>query len=59
MIEGFVVDQAYAAVMVSTWQEGEPRRSFWTGVKQSKADQLAIVTYRCGRCGYLESYARG
>ena len=59
MSEGFVVDRGdYGAAHVSTYQKGEPRRSFWTGLKQAKEDQIAIVTLRCGRCGYLESYAK-
>lgn len=42
---------------VSTWQDGEPRKSFWTGVKKTKDDQHEIVTWRCGGCSYLESHA--
>lgn len=59
MSEGFVIDEGYGTAGVSTWQPGEPKKSIWTGVKQSKADQLEITTYRCDRCGLLESYARG
>ena len=58
MVEGFIVDQGYGAATVSTWQGGEPRKSIWTGVKQDKREQHEIVTWRCSRCGYLESYAR-
>jgi hypothetical protein len=59
MTEGFIVDHGdYGAAHVSTYQKGEPRKSFWTGLKQSKEDQIAISTLRCGRCGFLESYAR-
>ena len=59
MSEGFVVDHGdYGAAHVSTYQSGAPRKSFWTGLKQSKEHQLPITTLRCGRCGYLESYAK-
>lgn len=59
MSEGFIVDHGdYGATHVSTFQAGEPARNFWTGTKQSPEDQFAIVTMRCNRCGYLESYAR-
>ena len=58
MVEGFVIDEGYGTAHVSTWQEGEPRRSIWTGVKKSREDQAKVTTWRCGRCGYLESYAR-
>lgn len=57
MAEGFVVDQGYGSASVSKFQSGRPRKSIWTGVKQSKEEQAEISTYRCGRCGYLESYA--
>ena len=60
MSEGFIVDHGdYGAAHVSTFQAGEPRKSFWTGLKQSKEDQIAVTTLRCGRFGYLESYAKG
>ena len=58
MSEGFVVDEGYGTAGVSTWQDGVPKKSFWTGVKQLKESQIEITTWRCRRCGYLESYAR-
>lgn len=58
MGEGFVVDQAYGTAHVSTYQAGEPRKSFWTGLKQDKKEQVPIVAMRCNRCGYLEHYAK-
>jgi hypothetical protein len=54
---GFVVDRGYGNVSVSTWQEGEPIKRFWTGVRETKAKQHEIATWRCDRCGFLESYA--
>jgi hypothetical protein len=57
MSAGFIVDQGHGTAQVSTWQGGEPTKSFWLGLKQSKSDQIEVTTYRCGRCGYLESYA--
>ena len=59
MAEGFILDQGdYGAAHISTFQAGEPRKRFWTGIKKTKADQVAITTLRCNRCGYLESYAK-
>lgn len=58
MTEGFVIDQGYGTAHVSTFQEGEPRRSFWLGLKQDKDKQVPITSLRCGRCGYLELYAK-
>ena len=40
------------------WVEGTPERSFWSGTKLSGTERYQITTYRCDRCGYLESYAR-
>lgn len=57
MAEGFVLDHGYGTTHISTWQAGEPRKSFWQGVKQVKAEQKPVSTLRCDRCGYLESYA--
>lgn len=57
MSEGFVVDQGYGAAHVSTWQAGEPKKSIWVGLKQSKANQIEVSSFRCQRCGFLESYA--
>lgn len=54
---GFTVDQGYGVAEVSTWQGGEPRSVWYGGVKMSKDDQIKVTTYRCDRCGYLESYA--
>jgi ribosomal protein S27AE len=58
MVEGFVLDRGdYGSVNVPKWQPGEPRKSFWTGIKEDSDQQLEVSTYRCQRCGYLESYA--
>lgn len=39
------------------WYPGEPERSFWTGLKVRKANTIPVRTFRCPKCGYLESYA--
>jgi hypothetical protein len=57
MEAGFVADYGYGEVKQSTWVDGEPVRSFWTGLKMRGRDKHAVVTYRCPACGYLESYA--
>lgn len=58
MAGGFVVDHGdNGQVHVSTWQSGEPQKSFWAGLKQVKAQQKPVSTFRCERCGFLESYA--
>jgi len=57
MAAGFIIDHGHGTAHISTWQAGDPQKSFWLGVKQAKADQKAISTLRCERCGYLENYA--
>jgi hypothetical protein len=59
MEEGFIADQTYGGpVLVSTWVEGAPEKSYWRGTKTRGKEQVQILTYRCAGCGYLESYAR-
>jgi hypothetical protein len=57
MQAGYLVDQGHAnARSVPSWSEGEPRRSFWMGLKPS-GEVIETRTWRCTGCGYLESYA--
>jgi hypothetical protein len=59
MEQGFMVDESYGhgTRAVPQWVAGEPQKSLWTGIKLKGKERLAIATYRCRRCGYLESYA--
>ena len=59
MSEGFIVDRrSSGTASVSAYQSGQPKVSFWTGLKQSKKEQIAVTTLRCNRCGYLENFAK-
>ena len=59
MTEGFIPDSTdNSAQKVASWVEGEPVRG-WFGIKLGKKVKHEIRTWRCGRCGFLESYARG
>jgi hypothetical protein len=57
MEAGFVPDANYGGYTRGQWAEGEPRKSFWTGLKVDQYNLIPITTYRCPNCGYLESYA--
>lgn len=58
METGFVIDVGYGKTAVPKWAAGEPVRSFWSsGLNLRGKEQLPVTTYRCRRCGYLESYA--
>jgi len=56
--EGFVLDRAhYSMPTTPQWVEGEPQRSFWTGLETDGRRQFKVETYRCEKCGRLESFA--
>jgi hypothetical protein len=57
MEEGFTLDHGFDQNLQAAWIEGTPRRSIWTGLEVPRSIQHPITTYRCTRCGYLESYA--
>jgi uncharacterized Fe-S cluster-containing MiaB family protein len=58
MSEGFVLDHGDAnAASQQKWVEGAPERSFWLGLRTKGRDKFRVRTYRCDKCGYLESYA--
>jgi hypothetical protein len=57
MEEGFIPDMSYGAILVGSWLEGAPEKSWTGGVKMKGKRRLSITAYRCTSCGYLESYA--
>ena len=58
MERGLIFDRGdYQTINEPKWLKGAPERSFWCGVKTSGKQQLAVLTFRCEGCGYLESYA--
>jgi hypothetical protein len=58
MTQGFVLDLGDGnAKKVANWIEG-PVEKGWFGVAKTRdRRRLEIESYRCERCGYLESYA--
>ena len=58
MENGFILDRGHAnAKQEQEWVEGEVVKSFWRGVTTSDREIFKVQTFRCTRCGYLESYA--
>jgi predicted nucleic-acid-binding Zn-ribbon protein len=57
MEEGFTLDHTRNGQTAAKWVEGQPQKSFWVGVKAPSGATHPIATFRCSRCGYLESYA--
>lgn len=59
MVEGYILDITQAGGRaVAKWIEGAPEKSMWMGLKIGDRAQRDIQTWRCGRCGFLESYAK-
>ena len=57
MSEGFVMDATHGGVSVSSWIEGAPVKSAWTGLRIGGRARSEIASWRCNRCGFLEHYA--
>jgi len=57
MEPGFVVDHTYGSSLQSSWVEGKPVDSFWTGLKLKGRLVFPVTTFRCRSCGLLHSYA--
>jgi hypothetical protein len=59
MVQGFLIDRGHAnSARVSSWAEGAPERSFWSGTRVHADAVVPVGTFRCSNCGFLESYAR-
>lgn len=56
MTLGVIIDKDQGMRAASTWLEG-PAAKGWFGLKLGGKKPLDIETYRCNRCGLLESYA--
>ena len=57
MTEGFLIDRAHAnSITLPEWVEGAPERRWWGFSLKGRA-RLRAQTYRCPRCGLLQSYA--
>jgi len=57
MVQGFVPDYSYGAVLVGGWHEGQPKKSFWATTKAPMHDGMPIGAFRCQKCGFLEFYS--
>jgi len=57
MESGWVPDNTHSGLQRQNWSPGEPQPSFWTGLKVGKDQVIPATTFRCPKCGYLESYA--
>jgi len=59
MSEGFMLDHGDQNQLTQQrWVEGAPVKSFWFGLNTSDREAFQVTTWRCDRCGFLESYAQ-
>jgi hypothetical protein len=57
MVEGFMTDRGHHnGITVAEWIEGAPEKRWW-GFSLKGKTRLKAKTYRCARCGLLQSYA--
>ncbi len=56
MEQGFIPEAKDHSMKVERWVEGAPQKK-WYGLKTRGLRQHEIETWRCSRCGLLESYA--
>lgn len=59
METGFVADKAHYSVPgTQKWVEGPPEPSFWSGLRMKDREVIPVITFRCEKCGWLDSYAQ-
>jgi hypothetical protein len=54
MQEGFLIESK----LPTRWIAGKAKTSVLGGTQARGREQRQVESYRCVRCGYLESYAR-
>ncbi len=58
MEEGHLLESGLGALGVMRWIAGAPARSSVLGVlRVPREKQRKVSSFRCSKCGYLESYA--
>ena len=56
MVEGFLIDRDKAD-RVQTWYEGTVEKYWFGALKLRGRPHYDVITRRCRRCGFLESFA--
>jgi hypothetical protein len=54
---GYIPDFDFNLVVLSSWQQGEPKKSRLTLTKKPTAKGIPIASFRCSQCGFIEFYA--
>lgn len=53
---GFMIDRTDSGMCESLWSRGLPEKGWFGSLKLNSRECFPVRTYRCPRCGYLESY---
>jgi|KBSSwiStaDraftv2_1062776.scaffolds.fasta_scaffold533002_2 hypothetical protein len=60
MERGFLLDRNHDhRGGAANWVEGEPEKSFWTGLDLKGRAMRTITSFRCPNCGLLLDFASG
>ena len=54
---GLMPDRAKGGLEQPTWIKGAADKGFFGKIKEHDRERLAVVTFRCPKCGHLESFA--
>jgi predicted RNA-binding Zn-ribbon protein involved in translation (DUF1610 family) len=54
---GVIPHKTQGSYFAAMWVAGPVKTSFWTGLVVRGRPRHWVDTYRCTKCGYLESYA--
>jgi ribosomal protein S27AE len=56
MDEGFMLDHTHGGYETPTFVLGQLRKRWW-GIQTKGQTKFSVITFRCSRCGFLESHA--
>ncbi|MES2764354.1 MAG: hypothetical protein V4642_00665 [Bacteroidota bacterium] len=57
MEEGLLPDYIGAFGIMPVWVKGGPEKGTFSSLKLASRKKLRVFTWRCIKCGFLESYA--
>ena len=58
-LEGYIPDEDHNQYTPPIWVAGKPEFGIFGGAKIAGLETHTIRTFRCTKCGFLESYALG
>ena len=58
MDTGLMLDRTHGGSEEPMWIQGAAEKGFFGHIKEGGRERIPVVTFRCPRCGRLESFAR-